>query len=178
LEGITDPGPDQDGPGSDEVNFCSVTGKTGAARDQCLAHNRAINQTFRDEATKREPWFHFVPDGWSQTPELDRRFVVPVVDDQEAVKKLEAVPFAELTAADVQRYTGKAAQFAGRKPFLVRALLYYRETGTFHVYAKDQAILVQHDSFGKDTPDETRSAVVVFLSAVPQSVYVDCGLSE
>jgi hypothetical protein len=46
------------------------------------------------------------------------------------------------------------------------------------VYEKNHAILVRHDSLGEDTPRETRSAVVVLLTEAPQTVYVDCEVSE
>ncbi len=178
LEGITDPDPEADAKEGGQPDFCNVSAKTGPDRDQCVAHNRALYHSFNDDAKKREPWFNFAPDGWAQSDELDEHMVIPVVRDQEAVQKLDKAPFAELEPADVQHYTGKAAQFAARKPYLVRALIYFKETGTFHVYQKDQAILIQHDSLGLDAPAESRSAVVVFLSLPPRNVYVDCGLLE
>lgn len=177
LEGIRDPDPDEDSR-SGQPQFCNVTGKTGADREACVAHNRSLYQSFNDEAKKREPWFNFAPDGWAQSPEVPDDKVLAVVKETEAVQKLDQVPFVELKPADVTHYTGKGAQFPGLKPYLVRALVYFKNTGTFHVYQKDQAILVQHDSLGPDAPPEQRSAVVVFLASAPQNVYVDCGLLE
>jgi hypothetical protein len=170
---VEDPDPDKD---TDSPKFCNPAGKQGAELDKCLEFNETFYKKFDDDAKKREPWFNFTPDSWASVDELDEKYVLKVIAETEAVQRLEKAPYVELSPGDVERFTGHAAAFAGMKPFLVRGLLYHRATGAFSVFEKDQSILVRHDSIGDETIKETRSAVVVFLSAAPKTVYVDCGV--
>lgn len=177
VTGASRPNPGE--PDESTPDYCNVAlAPAGAEHDKCVAHNRALNESFNNDAKQREPWFNFAPDGWAQSDELEERYVVPVTHDEEATAALEKAAFLALSPADVLRFTGKEAAFAGRQAFLVRALVYFKQTGSFHVFQKDESILVQHDSVGVDLPAETRAAVVVFLPQAPRNVYVDCGLLE
>lgn len=172
---VTYPDPDDD---KDVPKFCNPTGKKGDTLKQCYEQNETLYKTFDDEAKQREPWFNFAPDNWADSNELDSRLVYSVKNDGEAVKRLETVPFVGLTESEVEAISGIKAAIAGHKPYLVRALYYFKETGTFSVFEKSGAILVRHDSIGASTPKEVRSAVVVFLKDVPKAVYVDCQVAE
>ncbi len=172
---VQDPDPEKDKAGPD---FCNPTGKTGAELTKCYEHNEGLYKEFDEEAKEREPWFNFPPDSWMESKELDEKYVLNVTAEAEAVKRLEAAPLVELAAADVQHFTGKPAAFPGKKPFLVRGLVYFKDTGTFTVFEKDQSIYVRHDSTGATTPPEKRSAVVVFLGQKPKDVFVDCQVAE
>jgi hypothetical protein len=171
---VEDPDPEKDGAGP---AFCNPTGKQGEDLRRCNEANAALDKSFDDEAKKREPWFNFTPDSWEGSKELDQKFVASVVKEDEAVKRLEAAPLVELSGTEAQYFTGKAA-LPGVKPYLVRALMYFKETGNFAVFEKDQAIYVRHDSLGNATPSERRSAVVVYLAYKPKQVYVDCQVAE
>ena len=173
--GIQDPDPDDTEFGP---KFCNPTNKKGEELRQCYEYNESIYKSFDDEAKSREPWFNFTHDSWAQSPAIDEKFVVKVIDEAEAVKKLESAPLIELTAAEAQQLTGKVPVGAGTKPYLVRALLYYRDNGEFSVFTKDGSILVRHESFGTSIPPEIRSAVVVYLDFRPKEVFVDCGVAE
>lgn len=172
---VEDPDPEKDKGGPE---FCNPTGKTGADLKKCYEHNEQIYGQFEAEAKEREPWFNFTPESWMTSTEVDPKFVFNVTQDDEAVKKLEAQPFYELTAAEAQHFTGKAASFPGTKPYLLRGLMYYKETGSFSVFEKDGSVFVRHDSLGGSTPKETRAAVVAFLPFKPKVVYVDCQVAE
>lgn len=172
---IQDPEPDEVG---DQPVFCNPTNKTGEELRKCYEYNESLYKVFDDEAKKREPWFNFTPDSWVQSPEIERRFVVPVLNESEAIKRLETTPSIELSPAEAQQLTGKAPVEGGRKPYLVRALLYYRETGAFSVFTKAGSILVSHESIGSSIPPETRSALVVYLDFKPKEIFVDCGVVE
>lgn len=172
---VEDPDPDQD---TDLPKFCNPTGKQGDDLKKCYEQNESLYKEFDDEAKKREPWFNFTPDSWASSEEIDSKHVLKVVKEPEAVAKLEGAPIVELTPTEVEFFAGKQTTFPGLKPFLVRGLLYFRDTGAFAVYTKEEAILVHHDSHGATTPNETRSAVVVFLTQKPKDVFVDCGVGE
>ena len=171
---VEDPDPEKDlGP-----HFCNPTGKSGDELKRCHEHNEAIYKDFDEEAKQREPWFNFTPDSWVDSREVAPQFVWKVTDEAAALPRLERAPLVELTAAELQHLTGKGPAPADRKAYLVRGLIYYRETGAFSVFEKDHAILVRHDSLGEATPKETRSALVVLLPYKPAKVYVDCQVSE
>jgi hypothetical protein len=174
--GVEDPDPEEET--VDQPAFCNPTGKKGEDLRKCYEHNETLYKDFDEEAKKREPWFNFTPDSWAQSPEVDAKHVFPVVHEAEAIKRLEAVPLVELTAQEVQRFTGKAPLGGALKPYLVRGLVYFRQTGAFAVFQKNGNILVRHDSIGGSTPPESRSAVVVYLDFKPKEVYVDCGVAE
>ncbi len=172
---VQDPDPEQDKGGP---QFCNPTGKSGDELKTCYEHNEQIYGEFDAEAKKREPWFNFTPESWVTSKELDPKFILNVTQEAEAVTKLEAAPFLELSASDVQHFTGKAASFPGTKPYLLRGLIYFKDTGSFSVFEKDESVYVRHDSLGSSTPQETRSAVVAFLAFKPKIVYVDCQVAE
>ncbi len=172
---VQDPDPEKDKGGP---QFCNPTGKSGDELKKCYEHNEQIYGEFDAEAKQREPWFNFTPESWVTSKELDPKFIFNVTQEAEAVKKLETAPFVELSASDVQHYTGKAASFPGAKPYLLRGLIYFKDTGSFSVFEKDESVYVRHDSLGSSTPKETRSAVVVFLAFKPKTVYVDCQVAE
>lgn len=172
---VQDPDPEKDKGGPE---FCNPTGKTGAELKKCYEHNEQIYGEFDAEAKKREPWFNFTPESWVTSRELDPKFIVNVTQEAEAVSKLEATPFVELSVAEAQHFTGKNLTFPGTKPYLLRGLMYFKDTGSFSVFEKDESVYVRHDSLGSSTPKETRSAVVVYLSFRPKTVYVDCQVAE
>ncbi len=173
--GVEDPDPEKDQAGPE---FCNPAGKQGEALRTCFEHNESLYSEFADEAKAREPWYNFTPDSWAMSAEVDPKYVLTVVKPDEAVKVLEAAPLVELDGPAVAYYTGKAAAFPGLKAYLVRGLMYFKNTGAFSVFQKGQAIFVRHDSTGDSTPAETRSAVVVFLAHRPNAIYVDCQVAE
>lgn len=170
--GVEDPDPtDEAGP-----EFCNPRGKEGEELRKCFEHNDAIYRVFEDEAKQREPWFNFTRDSWVQSPEIDSKFVLPVIKEKDAVQKLKKQALVELSPAEAEQLTGKPALTGSLKPYLVRALLYHRENGVFTVFRKGESILVRHDSRGESQPSETRSALVVYLDFQPKEIYVDCGV--
>ena len=173
-----DPDPTADAQ-ADLPAFCNPTGRQGPDLQQCLAKNAAIYRTFDDDAKKREPWYNFPVDSWVDSREVDQAQVLPVAAREgEAVKRLEQAPLVELTASEAQAFTGKADSPKGLKPYLVRGLYLFRDTGGFTVFTKEQAILIRHDSVGSASPKEHRTAVVVYLGFKPKSVFVDCHVAE
>lgn len=173
---ITDPDPAEH---DDKTPpFCNPNSKQGDELRKCYEHNDSLYKGFEDEAKKREPWFNFASDSWLQAKEVEGQFVLPVIKEDEAVAKLANEAVVELSPAEAQTYSGKAATFPGRKPYLVRALLYFRDTGSFSVFEKDQAIFIRHDSIGTSNPGEKRTAVVAYLTFKPKQVYVDCQMTE
>ena len=172
---ITYPDPDDD---KDAPKFCNPTGKKGQDLIKCYEFNDNIYQSFNDEAKKREPWFNFAPDNWVDGAELDPSRIVAVTKVEEAVAKLETVSFVEISLLEVEQLTGQKASVEELKPFLVRSLVYFDDTGNFSVFEKNGSILVRHDSIGTTIPAEKRSGLVVFLATPPKEVYVDCQVAE
>ena len=168
-----DPDPEAD---QGQPQFCNVTGKQGAELQKCVEHNEAYYHQFAEEAKQREPWFNFTPDSWLTSTELEPRYVLRVVKQDEAVRKLEATPLVELSKDEVGYFTGKAPTYPGLRPYLVRGLT--EGQGDFSVFEKGQAIFVRHDSLGAPAPSEQRTALVVFLAFKPQEVYIDCQAGE
>ena len=158
--------------------FCNPTDLQGAALRQCYEHNDTLYKDVNEESKKREPWFNFAPDNWLQAKELDQQFVFPVLHEDEAVGKLNHTAIIELSPAEAGHFTGKPQRFAGRRPYLSRALVYFKATGNFAVFEQDQEIFIRHDSVGPSSPGEKHSAVVVYLEFKPKEVYIDCQLTE
>jgi hypothetical protein len=172
--GIVDPDPSRDkGP-----EFCNPSGRLGDDLKRCHQQNESLYKEFAEEAKRREPWFNFAGDGWLQSQELDGKFVVPVVSESLAIAKLEKAQIIELNDKEAEAFTGKTAQIAGRKPYLIRALMYYKENGHFAVFEKGQEIFVRHDSTGAATQHEQRTALVVYLTFKPTNVFIDCQIVE
>ncbi len=170
--GVVDPDPSRyNGP-----EFCNPTGRQGNDLKRCLDQNEGLYKEFAEEAKRREPWFNFAGDGWADSQELESKYVLQVQSNAAAgvVKRLEQVPVVELAEAEVNQITGKAADFAGRKPYLVRALMYHQDSGRFAVFEKGQDIFVRHDSTGAATQAEHRTGVVIFLPFKPNNVFIDC----
>lgn len=177
--GYDDPDPEADAKAGGP-QFCNPTGKQGEDLKKCYALNDAIYRQFELEAKQREPWFNFPSDSWVNSEELDSHLVhLVTAQEAAAVKRLETVPLVELSAADVQAFTGKPTTApAGTKPYLTRGLAFVNGTGSFSVFTKDQAIFVRYDATGMSAPAEKRTALVVYLKFVPKSVYVDCQVAE
>ena len=172
--GIVDPEPGRDnGPA-----FCNPSGRQGEDLRRCNQQNEDIYKVFTDEAKNREPWFSFPGDSWLDSKEVESKYIASVIDEKNAVTRLDATPVIELSNDELRKLTGKAEPIAGRKPYLVRALLYYKDTGTFAVFEKGQEIFVRHSSVGSMTQKEIRSALVVYLPFKPTSVFIDCQISE
>jgi len=168
--GVVDPDPSRySGP-----EFCNPTGRQGNDLKRCLDQNEALYKEFAEEAKRREPWFNFAGEGWVDSQELEGKYVIAVQDPAGAVKRLEQAPIVELTTPEVNQITGKATDFAGRKPYLVRALMYHQDSGRFAVFEKGQDIFVRHDSTGPATQKEIRTGVVIFLPFKPVNVFIDC----
>jgi hypothetical protein len=172
---IRDPDPDND---LDAPNLCNPTGKTGAELTKCHEQNNTYFSQFEEEAKKREPWFNFPPDSWLDSAELDSKYVVPPSQEAAAVKRLEKTPFVELSPADVQDLMGKAMSIPGRKPFLVRGLLYAKDGGAFNVFEKNASVYVRHEVEGITPQSERRSALILWLPYTPKNLYVDCQVIE
>lgn len=163
----------------DAPQFCNPQGKTGAALKACIDQNEALYKEFDEEAKTREPWFNFTPDSWTDSQQVDAAQVQQVLNESEAVKRLEQKSFVELSSDDYEMLMGKKGTSTTAKPYLVRALYYFKESGEFTVFRKGSALLVQHDSIGStDSPKEHRTGLIVFLDAAPTQVYVDCSLAD
>jgi hypothetical protein len=158
--------------------FCNPTGKKGQDLKQCYEFNESFYKSFDDEARQREPWFNFPSDSWAESDEVDQKYVYTVTKEQEAVSRLEQDPVVELTPAEVEQLSGIKTEIPGHKPYLLRALYYFRETGSFAVYVQGDAVMVRHDSVGSTTPKETRSAVIVYRPVKPIVLFVDCQVTE
>ena len=172
---ITYPDPADD---KDTPKFCNPTGKKGPELIKCYEFNDAIYQSVDDEAKKREPWFNFAPDNWVDGTELDPRRIFAVKKVEQAVARLESVPFVEISMAEVEQLSGQKPDIEGLKSFLVRSLVYFEETGNYSVFEKNGSILVRHDSIGTTIPAEKRTGLIVFLANPPKAVYVDCQVTE
>lgn len=177
--GVVDPDPDAE-VDAQASKLCNPTGKSGEALSKCYEQNETVYKQFDEDAKKREPWFSFPSDSWAESQELDPKLIVKLAPQHEpaAVKRLENEPAVELSESEVAQLTGKAEKVAGLKPYLVRGLFYFRDTGNFAVYRKSGAILVQHDSVGTTMPRENRSGVVVYLPEKPKQIFVDCSVTE
>ncbi|MBM4251105.1 MAG: hypothetical protein FJ146_03980 [Deltaproteobacteria bacterium] len=168
--GVVDPDPSRySGP-----EFCNPTGRQGNDLKRCLDQNEGLYKEFAEEAKRREPWFNFAGEGWVESQELDDKYVIAVQDPAVAVKKLEQSSVVELTVPEVNQITGRSTDFAGRKPYLVRALMYHKDSGRFAVFEKGQDIFVRHDSTGPASQKEHRTAVVLFLPFKPVNIFIDC----
>jgi hypothetical protein len=172
---ITYPDPDDD---KDAPKFCNPTGKKGQELINCYEFNDKIYQSVNDEAKKREPWFNFATDNWVDGTELDPSRLFAVTKVEEAVAKLETVSFVEISLLEVEQLTGQKASVKELKPYLLRSLVYFDDTGSFSVFEKNGSILVRHDSIGTTIPAEKRTGLVVFLATPPKEVYVDCQVAE
>jgi hypothetical protein len=172
---VTYPDPEDD---KDTPAFCNPTGKKGPDLVKCYEINEAIYQSVNDEAEKREPWFNFAPDNWAESTELDPSLIYIVLKPDEVLARLEQNEFLEIDALEVEKLSGKKPMTADLRPYLVRGLAYFEQTGSFSVFEKAEAILVRHDSTGTTIPAEKRTALIVFLATEPKAVYVDCQVTE
>lgn len=170
-----DPDPDND---PDAPQLCNPTGKTGVELASCQEHNNAYFGQFEAEAKKREPWFNFPQDSWLDSNQVDAKYLALPLQESEAITRLEAAPFIELSPADVRYFTGTETSFPGRKAYLVRGLLYAKNGGVFSVFEKNSSIYVRHEVEGASAQAETRSAVIVWLPQRPPNLYVDCQVTE
>lgn len=158
--------------------FCNPTGKKGVELQKCYEFNQTLYKEVEVAAEQREPWFNFPAESWVDSNEVDAKRIFTVVDENEAVRRLENIPFVELAAGEAETLSGSKFRLEGHKPYLVRGLYYFRETGGFTLFTKGDALLVQHDSSGSTTPKEQRTGVIVWLASEPSAVYVDCQITE
>ena len=175
IDSFNDPDPDND---PDAPNLCNPTGKKGAELAKCQEQNNTYFAQFEEEAKKREPWFNFPQDSWLDSSQLDGKYIVIPSEEEGAIKRLLEAPIVELSASEVKQFSGKDLAFPGRQAYLVRGLVYAKESGSFNVFEKNSSIYVRHEAEGAQPSRETRSAVIVWLSYKPQSLYVDCQVIE
>ena len=158
--------------------FCNPQGKTGADLTHCQAINDGISQDLEDAAKKREPWFNFTKAEWTDNDLIADGHVVKVKNDKltDAITALQSAEAVELTQAEYDAYTGLSSP--ALKPFLVRALAFESEPGTFQVFQKNGELFIRHDAMGKEGTPEKRMPLIVLLKAKPKQVYVDCQIGE
>ncbi len=181
TDSLADPATFQDDElvnGSKTPEFCNPQGKTGEDLTKCQAVNDAISQDIEDAAKKREPWFNFSRAEWSEQDLVADGTVIKIKEDKrtQAITALEKVEVIELTTADYTAYTGLSSPTM--KPFLVRALAFEGEPGTFQVFQKNNVLFVRHDAMGKIGTPEIRMPLIVLLKNKPSQVYVDCQIGE
>ncbi len=160
-------------------DLCNPQGKTGEDLKKCLAKNDALSQDLEDAAKKREPWFNFSKNEWSEQDLIPEAQVLTIKSDKlsQAINSLEKAAFTELSNQDLSVYTTGTLP-AGLKPFLVRGLGFKQTEGTTQVYLKQGEILVRHDAIGKVGTTEEKRPLVILLKTAPKEVFVDCQINE
>lgn len=73
----------------------------------------------------------------------------------------------------------KAEELRGKtKPYLVRAVALWEETGSFAAYWKDSSLWIHHSCLGRTAAPMKRRPLVIFLEKKPASVYNDVTMEE
>ena len=71
-----------------------------------------------------------------------------------------------------------SANLNGKRPYLVRALYFNKETGSFTIYSKGKKLWVEHGSLGHVSVPMKRQPLVVLLKVQPDKVFVTCSMDE
>ncbi len=128
--------------------------------------------------------FSATPDAWYAEPPAGIAFgkhdALPVGDIFEVVAsmkrnaevELRKQPVIPLSDAQARKFTGPYYSCPkGKRPYLVRALYGFADTGKFWVYRIKSEIWVLHESLGTDTTS-SRTALVLNLDFDPSKAYV------
>jgi hypothetical protein len=128
------------------------------------------------------------PDTWSSLPEADpladplpSEFVseVRTSEFRRAMAKLVDTPAVSISRCEANRLSATPLEAAeGRSPFLMRGLMFSRQTGRFEVSEQDRTVWVAHGSLGGTGIPLRRWPVIAMLVAAPERVYVSASLAE
>lgn len=128
--------------------------------------------------TAADSWYSPPPAASDFTP-LDKERFAPAAEalQPEAQVALADVPAKRLTAEEAARFVGRPLP-AGGEYILLRAVVLFEGTGGFEVGVSGSAVRVHHGCLGRRPAPMTRKALVAVLPAVPEVVFVSCGMAE
>ena len=107
-------------------------------------------------------------------PELPKSSFQEVVPSkfQTAASLLKSTPAVRLSASAADALLAEPLNCpSNSNPYLVRAVLGFRGTGSFSVQQSEDGLLVTHGSLGHSTPPPQNTALVVCLTSAPKAVY-------
>jgi hypothetical protein len=124
-----------------------------------------------------DSWVAWPPDR-DFAPLGEDRFAPVVAEHQREAQAVLAESAAKLVSAEeAARLTGKQLPVGGEY-VLLRGVVLNEANGSFDVGLKGTAVHVFHGSLGRHPIPMRRKAVVAVLPAVPEMVYVSCGMAE
>jgi hypothetical protein len=128
--------------------------------------------------TAADGWYS-PPSGSSAFTPLDKDRFSPVADalQPEAQTALADVSAKRVTAHEAARLVGRPLP-PGGEYVLLRAVVLSEGTGGFDVGVSEQAVHVYHGCLGRGPAPMGRKALVAVLPAVPETVFVSCGMAE
>jgi hypothetical protein len=131
----------------------------------------------RQEPLTADSWYAPPPDR-EFDPLGENRFAPVLAEHQlEAQAALAETAAKRLSAEEAARLTGKRLPADGEY-VLLRGILLNEANGRFDVGVKGRAVYVYHGSLGRPPVPIRRKALVAVLPAVPETVYVSCGMAE
>jgi len=96
-----------------------------------------------------------------------------------AVSLLKNAPAVPLSAREANAFLANPLNCPSKSsPYLVRATLGFRATGSFSVQQSEDGLLVSHGSLGHSTPPPQNTALVVCLTSTPKAVYGSLSVAE
>jgi hypothetical protein len=125
-------------------------------------------------------WLKVRPPGianavWQTLPSDRVREIRPEVRE-EALRLLAGEPVLRLNADEAHRFGWHSAPIPGQTVFLIRAVTPASRTGQYEVLTNDRTVAVIYRALSASAATE-RSAVVVSLAEVPQTVHVEVSIA-
>ena len=141
-------------------------------------NRRARTSEHRLAFTRADSWYSPPPSVRGLRPLDEDRFapVTPALQ-AEAQAGLADVSAKRVTAKEAARWVGRPLA-AGGVYVLLRAVVLFEGTGKFYVGVCGRAVHVHHGCLGGRPAPMGRRALVAVLPAVPETVYVSCGMVE
>lgn len=114
------------------------------------------------------------PFEWDQVPD-ERVFTVVQGRNRQAALQLQDESVLELSKEQFAYYTGVQQPPKGDyKPYLIRGVMVMNVSGHYEVLFKMNAVWVDYSCLGSGS-SISRAPIVVFLSRIPECVYVSYG---
>lgn len=117
-----------------------------------------------------DPWY--AQGGWPTSQGVPRTDIVPVVDQQGAIARLQQVAWTRLEAAELLRFTGQTQREGTAQPYLLRSVG-YSPAGGHNVSYSGTEVLVANGTNGSEER-MYKSPVVVYLDFEPTKLFVTC----
>jgi hypothetical protein len=117
-----------------------------------------------------DPWY--AQGGWPTSQSVAQTDIVPVVDQQGAIARLQHVAWSRLEAPEVLRFTGQTQRAAAARPYLLRSVG-YSPAGGYNVSYFGTEVLVANGTNGSED-QMYKSPVVVYLDFEPTKLFVTC----